>query len=104
MVGLMNIMSMSYCAEKFTWKRKPKADELPHIGTPSDIAWATWNRVGANIPDIKYLLVTQVINADSREIFKGALRTLSPPQSEFKLWPGHEFLMNDDAGLAILGI
>ncbi|CAE7194196.1 hypothetical protein P3342_009594 [Pyrenophora teres f. teres] len=103
MVGLMNIMSMSYCAEKFTWKRKPKPDELPHIGTPSDIAWATWNRVGANIAGIKYLIVTQVINSDSREIFKSALRTLSPPQSEFKLWPGHEFLMDNDAGLAILG-
>ncbi|KAG9384896.1 hypothetical protein A1F94_004443 [Pyrenophora tritici-repentis] len=103
MVALMNIMSMSYCAEKFTWKRKPKPDELPHIGTPSDIAWATWNRVGANVAGIKYLIVTQVINSDSREIFKSALRTLSPPQSEFKLWPGHEFSMDDNAGLAILG-
>ncbi|EDU46732.1 conserved hypothetical protein [Pyrenophora tritici-repentis Pt-1C-BFP] len=102
MVALMNIMSMSYCAEKFTWKRKPKPDELPHIGTPSDIAWATWNRVGANVAGIKYLIVTQVINSDSREIFKSALRTLSPPQSEFKLWPGHEFSMDDNAGLAIL--
>ncbi|RMZ66235.1 vacuolar amino acid transporter 1 [Pyrenophora seminiperda CCB06] len=102
MVGLMNIMSMTYCAEKFTWKRKPKSGELPHIGTPSDIAWVSWNRVATDITGIKYLVVTQVINADSRDIYKSALRTLDPPQSEFKQWPGHEFDMNSNGGLAIL--
>lgn len=100
----MNIMSMSFCAEKFTWFRKPLPDELPHIGTPSDIAWAVWNRAGASdIANVKYLLVTQIMNAGSREIFRAALGTLQPPESEYKVWPGHEFAMDTAAGRAILG-
>ncbi|KNG47995.1 hypothetical protein TW65_05336 [Stemphylium lycopersici] len=86
--ALMNIMSMAYCAEKFTWFRKPLPDELPHIGTPSDIAWANWNRAGASdIRDIKYLLVTQVMNAGSREIFTSALKTLQPPETTSSTLP-----------------
>jgi hypothetical protein len=70
MVALMNIMNMTYCAEKFTWFRKPKPDELPHIGTALDIAWAIWNRAGAaDIKNIKYLIVKQVVNPDSRDIY-----------------------------------
>ena len=58
---------------------------------------------------MKYLLVTQVMNAGSREIFRHALGLLDPPESEYKLWPGHEFVMDGKGnggtgGLAILGM
>jgi hypothetical protein len=98
-------MSMTYCAEKFTWFRKPKPDELPHIGTTQDIAWAVWNRAGAaDIKDIKYLIVTQIVNPGSRDIYIKALNSLDPPQSEWKLWPGQDFGMDTVGGQAILGM
>lgn len=101
---MMNVMSLSYCAERFTWFRKPRPDELPHIGTPSDIAWAVWNRAGAaSIADVKYLVVTQIMNAASRELIRQALGTLQPPQSETKIWPGSDFTMDTTGGRAILG-
>ncbi|XP_014558693.1 hypothetical protein COCVIDRAFT_93893 [Bipolaris victoriae FI3] len=104
LVVLMNIMSLSFCAEKFTWFRKPLPEELPHIGTPSDIAWAVWNRAGAsNIADVKYLLVTQIMNPTSRDMIRTALGTLQPPQSETKVWPGSDFTMDTVGGRAILG-
>jgi hypothetical protein len=105
MVALMNVMSMTNCAEKFTWFRKPKPDELPHIGTTQDIAWAVWNRAGAaDIKDIKYLIVTQIVNPGSRDIYIKALNSLDPPQSEWKLWPGQDFGMDTVGGQAILGM
>jgi hypothetical protein len=104
LIALMNIMSMTYSAKIFTWFRSPLPEELPHIGTPQDIGWAMWNRVNApDLAGIKYLLVTQVMNAGSREIFRSALGTLEPPESEYKLWPGHEFDMKSKGGQAILG-
>ncbi|KAH7558382.1 hypothetical protein BM1_05654 [Bipolaris maydis] len=104
LVALMNIMSLSFCAEKFTWFRKPLPEELPHIGTPSDIAWAVWNRAGAsNIADVKYLLVTQIMNLTSRDMIRTALGTLQPPQSETQVWPGSDFTMDTVGGRAILG-
>ena len=85
MIALMNIMSLSYCAEKFTWFRKPRPDELPHIGTPSDIAWAVWNRAGAaDIANVKYLLVTQIMNPGSRDIIREAIETQYPTQSQIQ--------------------
>ncbi|EUC41771.1 hypothetical protein COCMIDRAFT_29507 [Bipolaris oryzae ATCC 44560] len=104
LVALMNIMSLSFCAEKFTWFRKPLPEELPHIGTPSDIAWAVWNRAGAsNIADVKYLLVTQIMNPTSRDIIRTALGTLQPPHSETQVWPGSDFTIDTVGGRAILG-
>ncbi|KAL1797105.1 hypothetical protein ACET3X_003711 [Alternaria dauci] len=104
LIALMNIMSLTYAAKTYTWFRTPLPEELPHIGTAQDIAWAMWNRVAAhNLAGLKYLLVTQVMNAGSRELFRSALETLNPPQSEYKLWPGEEFGMNTKGGLAILG-
>jgi hypothetical protein len=104
MLALMNVMSPMYCAEKFTWMRKPDPDELPHIGSTSDIGWAMWNRAASDVKNLKYLVVTQVMNAGSREIFRSALGTLNPPQSEYKLWPGQDFDMNTSGGQAILGM
>ena len=101
----MNVMSMTYSAKTYTWFRTPLPEELPHIGTTQDIAWAMWNRVDApNLAGLKYLLVTQVMNAGSRELFRSALETLNPPQSEFKLWPGEEFKIETKGGKAILGM
>ncbi|KAI4640243.1 uncharacterized protein J4E79_011824 [Alternaria viburni] len=112
LLALMNIMSMTYSAKTYTWFRTPLPSELPDIGTTQDIAWAMWNRVAATSPaglkGLKYLLVTQVMNAGSREIFRHALGLLDPPESEYKVWPGHEFVMDGKGkggkgGLAILG-
>jgi len=103
----MNIMSMTYSAKTYTWFRTPLPSELPDIGTTQDIGWAMWNRVGAgNLAGLKYLLVTQVMNAGGREIFRHALGLLEPPESEYKVWPGHEFKMDGKSkgGLAILGM
>ena len=105
LLALMNIMSMTYSAKTYTWFRTPLPSELPDIGTTQDIGWAMWNRVGApSLAGLKYLLVTQVMNAGSREIFRHALVLLEPPESEYKLWPGHEFAMTRKGGLAILGM
>ncbi|CAN9253875.1 unnamed protein product [Alternaria alternata] len=104
LIALMNIMSMTYSAKTYTWFRTPLPEELPHIGTTQDIAWAMWNRVNApNLAGLKHLLVTQVMNAGSRELFRSALETLNPPQSEYKLWPGEEFKIQTKGGKAILG-
>ncbi|KAI5373633.1 hypothetical protein J4E82_007681 [Alternaria postmessia] len=104
LIALMNVMSMTYSAKTYTWFRTPLPEELPHIGTTQDIAWAMWNRVDApDLAGLKYLLVTQVMNAGSRELFRSALETLNPPQSEYKLWPGEEFKIETKGGKAILG-
>jgi hypothetical protein len=102
----MNIMSMTYSAKTYTWFRSPLPEELPHIGTTQDIGWAMWNRVvdAAHLADLRYLLVTQVMNAGSREIFRYALGLLEPAESEYKEWPGHEFSLGTKGGQAILGM
>lgn len=103
-MALSNDISPAYAAEKFLWFRKPATSELPQIRSISDIAWAAWNRAGAsNIKDIKYLVVTQVMNPSTRDVIRGAYGTLSPPQSETKVWPGIEFSMDSVGGQAILG-
>lgn len=103
-VVLMNVISTSYMAEKYIWHRKPATHELPQIRSISDIAWGMWNRAGPNsVKDIKYLLVTQIVNPRTREIITQAYRTLSPPKSEHEYWPGIEFAMDSTGGQAILG-
>ncbi len=63
MIALMNVISAAYAAEKLTWGRKPALYELPQIRSTADIAWGLWNRVaGGNLGNIKYLLVTQIMN------------------------------------------
>ena len=65
-----------------------------------------WNRVAAgnNIKEIKYLIVTQIMNAGTRDLIRAAHGTLSPPQSETKVWPGSDFSMDTAGGQALLGI
>jgi hypothetical protein len=50
MVTLMNVMSAAYSAQRI-WGRKADINELPHIRSTADMAWALWNRVSAS--DIK---------------------------------------------------
>jgi hypothetical protein len=47
MVTLMNVMSAAYSAQRI-WGRKPDLEELPHIRSTADMAWALWNRVSAS--------------------------------------------------------
>ncbi|KAI4604677.1 hypothetical protein J4E83_011030 [Alternaria metachromatica] len=98
LLALMNIMSMTYSAKTYTWFRTPLPSELPDIGTTQDIGWAMWNRVGAaNLAGLKYLLVTQVMNAGSREIFRHALGLLDPPESSpVGRWAGYLLLQHKD--------
>ncbi|KAI4941226.1 hypothetical protein J4E91_010916 [Alternaria rosae] len=98
LIALMNIMSMTYSAKTYTWFRTPLPSELPDIGTTQDIGWAMWNRVKApSLAGLKYLLVTQVMNAASREIFRHALGLLEPPESSpVGRWAGYLLLQHKD--------
>lgn len=101
----MNVISAAWSAEKHYWGRKPATHELPHIRSTSDIAWGLWNRVvPGNLKEIKYLMVTQIMNASTRDLIRAAYETLSPPQSETKVWPGIEFSMDTAGGQALLGM
>jgi hypothetical protein len=86
------------------WGVVPKEDELPHIRSVSDIAWAFWNRAAAgNSQDIKYFFVTMIINPETNRHIRRALKTLKPPKEEVEGWPGVDFDMESDAGRALLG-
>lgn len=104
MVALMNAQAPAFSAVT-VWGRKPATDELPHIRSASDIAWGMWNRAGASdVKDIKFLLVTQIMNPTTRELITKAYQTLVPPQSQDKVWPGVDFSMDTQGGQAILGM
>jgi len=104
MIALMNAQAPAFCALT-VWGRKPVTDELPHIRSASDIAWGMWNRAGASdLKNIKYLLVTQIINPTTRELITKAYQSLNPPQSQDKIWPGIEFSMETQSGQALLGM
>ncbi|KAF1849711.1 uncharacterized protein K460DRAFT_257900, partial [Cucurbitaria berberidis CBS 394.84] len=103
-VILMNVISAAYSAEKFLWKKKAGTNELPHIRSTSDIAWGLWNRVApGNVKEIKYLIVAQIMNTGTRDLIRAAYETLTPPQSETRVWPGIDFNMDTSGGQAILG-
>jgi hypothetical protein len=102
-VFAIGIMSAARSARR-VWGVDPKADELPHIRTVSDIAWAFWNRAAAgNIQDIKYFFVTMIINPETNRHIRRALKTLNPPKEEVDGWPGVDFDMESVAGQALLG-
>ncbi|KAF2848992.1 hypothetical protein T440DRAFT_143734 [Plenodomus tracheiphilus IPT5] len=103
MVALMNVRAPSFCAT-IEWGHKPTTSELPQIRATSDLAWGMWNRAGpSDKKDIKYLIVTQILNPTTRELIASAYRTLNPPQGQDKVWPGVEFSMETDGGQAIMG-
>ncbi|KAL6707137.1 hypothetical protein ACN47E_004684 [Coniothyrium glycines] len=104
-VVLSNVISAMWSAKSvFMWNRPATTDELPELRSTADIAWGVWNRVASgNLQNVKYLMVTNILNASSRELVRDALSTLQPPQSEIKVWPGHEFSMESKGGKALLG-
>ncbi|KAH9876166.1 hypothetical protein J1614_004045 [Plenodomus biglobosus] len=103
MIALTNVISPSHSAHE-KWNRKPTASELPQFHAISDVAWGMWNRAGPHDKrDIKYFIVTQIMNETTIELITSVYKTLDPPQSEHKVWPGIEFSMETEAGLAILG-
>jgi hypothetical protein len=74
----ININSPAKAARQL-WRRSPQTEELPHIRSISDMAWAVWNRVGPpDIQDIKYLFVTMVINKETNQHVKRIMGTLDP--------------------------
>jgi hypothetical protein len=100
---MMNSVSAAHGAEKL-WGRTPNADELPHIRSFSDVAWAFWNRAASsNIQNIKYLFVNIVMNDETNRLIEFAHRSLNPPRSAPPGWPGIEFSMDSEGGQAILG-
>jgi hypothetical protein len=102
-VFAMDIKSPAKAARSL-WGRAPKAEELPHIRSFSDISWAFWNRAAAgNIQNIKYFFVTTIINTETNRHIRKALKTLTPPKTETEGWPGVDFDMETDAGKALLG-
>jgi hypothetical protein len=99
----MNVISASYSAKKM-WERQPNPGELPQVRSISDVAWAFWNRASAgNVANIKYLLVTIIMEQDTRDIIRQAHETLTPKRSETAVWPGFDFGMDTPAGQALLG-
>lgn len=99
----MNVISAAFSAKRL-WDRKPDITELPHIRTTADMAWAVWNRLSAaNIQGINYLMVSMIINDETRNIIHTAHGTLTPPRTEVAFWPGFDFAIDTPAGQAILG-
>jgi hypothetical protein len=91
-------------AARTLWLRAPKEEELPHIRSFSDIAWAYWNRAAVDdLKNIKYFLVTMIINTETNQHVKRALQGLNPPKDEANGWPGAKFDVDSDAGKALLG-
>ncbi|XPS70486.1 Mitochondrial import inner membrane translocase subunit tim8 [Ascochyta lentis] len=106
-VFALNLVSAASAARR-TWGVKPTPDQLPHIRSVSDLAWAFWNRAvgatpGARVQGIKYFFVAMIINAETNRIVRRALLGLEPPREEVGAWPGHEFAMESEAGRALLG-
>ncbi|KAI8934288.1 hypothetical protein NX059_009028 [Plenodomus lindquistii] len=103
MVALMNVRAPSYAAG-VEWGHKPTTAELPQIRAISDLAWGMWNRAGpSDKKDIKYFMVTQILNPTTRELITAAYKTLDTAQNQDKLWPGVEFSMESEGGQALLG-
>lgn len=91
-------------AEKL-WGRKPKDYELPQIRSASDITWAFWNRAtaGVDIKNIKYFFNCLIVNEETQDLIRQAHEKFTPPRSAPETWPGTEFSMDSEQGLALLG-
>jgi hypothetical protein len=103
----MNILSAAHSARRL-WRTTPTPDQLPHLRSVSDIAWAFWRRATSptthSVANIKYLFVTVVMNDETARLIETAHAGLTPPRSGLGVWPGIEFGMDGDAGAAILGL
>lgn len=108
--GAIFALSLSSAAKsaRRLWKVAPTTEQLPHIRSVSDLAWAFWNRAvagtpGAELQNIKYFFVNMIVNTETNRHIRRALQTLDPPVEEAVSWPGHEFGMETEAGKALLG-
>ncbi|KAF2026646.1 hypothetical protein EK21DRAFT_115594 [Setomelanomma holmii] len=101
-VFAMSIKSPAKAA-RILWRRAAKTEQLPHIHSVSNIAWAYWNRNNPDVKNIKYFFVTMIINTETNRHVKRALQSLQPAKDDFEIWPGTEFDMNTDVGKALLG-
>lgn len=100
---IMNIISAAHGARNL-WQQTPTANQLPHLRSVSDIAWAFWNRANpGDLKNINYFFVNVVMNDETNRLIERAHRGLTPPRSSPPVWPGTEFDMDSEAGLAILG-
>lgn len=97
-------VSSFHSAEQL-WGRKPKDYELPAIRSASDVAWAFWNRAtaGGDLKNIKYFFNCLIVNEETQALIRMAHEKMTPPRSAPGKWPGTEFSMNSEQGLALLG-
>jgi hypothetical protein len=103
----LNRVSSPKAARKL-WRRRPETAELPQLRSASDIAWAAWNRAvsatpGARIDNVKYFMNMMVLNKETNQHIRRALKTLEPPLDGVPGWPGAEFSMESEEGKAFLG-
>tara|TARA_R110002003_G_scaffold72_10_gene6771 strand:+ start:9600 stop:9962 length:363 start_codon:yes stop_codon:yes gene_type:complete len=102
-ITLLNVISPAFSAQQI-WKRKPDSSEMPHIRSISDVAWGVRHRAtGGKVEDIKYLMVANILNDDTKRIIRTAHETLTPKRSEVAVWPGFDFATDTPAGKALLG-
>ncbi|KAH6625587.1 hypothetical protein C7974DRAFT_313491 [Boeremia exigua] len=87
------------------WGRTPEDRELPHIRSSSDVTWAFWNRAtaGGDITNIKYFFNCLIVNPETQDLIRQAHEKMTPPRSAPGMWPGTEFSMDSEQGLALLG-
>ncbi|KAF2023568.1 hypothetical protein EK21DRAFT_80594 [Setomelanomma holmii] len=85
-------------------------DQLPLLRSSSDTAWGFWNQGNKpeNIPKIKYILAINIINDQTRFLFKKAMELWVPPEGQERPtrnlpYPGITWKLNgDNEGLALL--
>ncbi|KAF1360597.1 hypothetical protein EJ07DRAFT_71559, partial [Lizonia empirigonia] len=90
------------------WRTKPETDELPHISSVSDVAWAFWNRAvastpGAGLRDVKHSFVNMNVNKETNQHVRRAMQSLEPSLDDPVGWPGRDFEMDSDTGKALSG-
>ena len=87
------------------WQRKPEDSELPAIRSASDITWGFYNRAtaGGNIKNIRYFFNCLIVNPEVQDLIRQAHERLTPSRSAPGTWPGTEFSMDSEEGLALLG-
>ncbi|KAF1357235.1 hypothetical protein EJ07DRAFT_129930 [Lizonia empirigonia] len=92
-------------AAETLWGHTPNTDELPHIRAASDFAWAFWSRAtaGGGIRNIRYFFNCLIVNEETQALIRRAHEMMTPPRSAPGMWPGTEFHMDSEQGLALLG-
>ena len=82
------------------WNQVPSLNDLPKLRALSDVMWGLWNRENSNIKNIRYFWVQGVGNSKTKASIARALKNRG---KTLEKWPGTEFSMEEDEGLALLG-